>query len=43
MMLRTFALHDIPSSHIAAMERWYYRDHAPEIDTMSPDGRVKSR
>jgi len=30
-MLRSFALHDIPLEHIAAMERWYYRDHAPEI------------
>ncbi len=30
-MLRSFALHDIPVNHIAALERWYYRDHAPEI------------
>ena len=30
-MLRSFALHDIPVNHIAVMERWYYRDHAPEI------------
>jgi hypothetical protein len=30
-MLRSFALHDIPVNDIAAMERWYYRDHAPEI------------
>ena len=31
MMIRTFALHDVPVTNIAAMERWYYRDHAPEI------------
>ena len=31
VMLRSFALHDIPVNHIAALERWYYRDHAPEI------------
>lgn len=30
-MLRSFALHDIPIDHIASMERWYHRDHAPEI------------
>ena len=30
-MLRSFALHDVPVNHIAELERWYYRDHAPEI------------
>jgi hypothetical protein len=30
-MIKSFALHDVPINHIAAMERWYYRDHAPEI------------
>ena len=25
-------MHDIPMAHVAAMERWYYRDHAPEIN-----------
>ncbi len=30
-MLRSFALHDVPIDRIAALERWYYRDHAPEI------------
>jgi hypothetical protein len=30
-VIKSFALHDIPVNHIAAMERWYYRDHAPEI------------
>lgn len=30
-MIRSFALHDIPMDHVAGMERWYYRDHAPEI------------
>lgn len=30
-MLRSFALHDIPLNEIASLERWYYRDHAPEI------------
>ena len=30
-MLKSYALHDIPINHIASMERWYHRDHAPEI------------
>jgi hypothetical protein len=30
-MIKSIVLHDIPMSHIAAMERWYYKDHAPEI------------
>lgn len=30
-MIRSLALHDIPIDSIAAMERWYHRDHAPEI------------
>jgi len=30
-MIRSIVVHDIPMSRIAAMERWYYRDHAPEI------------
>jgi len=30
-MLRTVVLHDIPMNHVAAMERWYFRDHEPEI------------
>lgn len=30
-MIKSYALHDIPVNHIAAMERWYHRDHAPEI------------
>jgi hypothetical protein len=30
-MLRSFALHDVPVNHIAELERWYYRDHSPEI------------
>lgn len=31
-MIRSIVLHDIPISHVAAMERWYFRDHAPEIN-----------
>ncbi len=31
-MLKSVVIHDIPMSHIAAMERWYWRDHAPEIN-----------
>jgi hypothetical protein len=31
-MLKSVVVHDIPINHIAAMERWYYRDHAPEIN-----------
>lgn len=30
-MVRSIVLHDIPISRIAAMERWYYKDHSPEI------------
>lgn len=30
-MIRSIVLHDIPISAIAAMERWYWRDHSPEI------------
>ena len=30
-MIRSLALHDVPINSIAAMERWYHRDHAPEI------------
>lgn len=30
-MIRSIVMHDIPMSQIAAMERWYYKDHAPEI------------
>ena len=31
-MLKSVVMHDIPMAHVAAMERWYYRDHAPEIN-----------
>lgn len=31
-MLKSVVMHDISMNHIAAMERWYYRDHAPEIN-----------
>jgi hypothetical protein len=31
-MIKSIVLHDIDMSQIAAMERWYYRDHAPEIN-----------
>lgn len=31
-MLKSIVVHDIPMSRIAAMERWYWRDHAPEIN-----------
>ncbi len=31
-MLKSAVMHDIPMDHVAAMERWYYRDHAPEIN-----------
>jgi len=31
-MLKSVVMHDIPINHIASMERWYYRDHAPEIN-----------
>ncbi len=30
-MIKSIVMHDIPMNHIAAMERWYFRDHAPEI------------
>ncbi len=31
-MLKSVVVHDIPMNAIAAMERWYWRDHAPEIN-----------
>jgi len=31
-MLKSVVVHDIAINHIAPMERWYYRDHAPEIN-----------
>lgn len=31
-MLKSVVVHDIPMNRIAAMERWYWRDHAPEIN-----------
>ena len=31
-MIKSIVVHDIPISHIAAMERWYYKAHAPEIN-----------
>jgi hypothetical protein len=30
-MIKSIVMHDIPMTHIAAMERWYWRDHSPEI------------
>jgi len=30
-MMKSIVIHDISMSDIAAMERWYFRDHAPEI------------
>jgi len=30
-MLKSVVVHDIPITQIAAMERWYYREHGPEI------------
>lgn len=30
-MKKSIVVHQIPMDHIAAMERWYYQDHAPEI------------
>jgi hypothetical protein len=30
-VLKSVVMHDIPLNHIAAMERWYWRDHGPEI------------
>jgi hypothetical protein len=29
--MKSIVIHDISMSDIAAMERWYFRDHAPEI------------
>lgn len=31
-MIKSVVMHDIPMAQIAAMERWYYREHAPEIN-----------
>lgn len=31
-MLKSVVVHDIPMGQVAAMERWYWRDHAPEIN-----------
>jgi hypothetical protein len=31
MMMRSLVVHDIPISHVAAMERWYFREHSPEV------------
>jgi len=31
-MIKSVVMHDIPIDHVAAMERWYYREHAPEIN-----------
>lgn len=31
-MIKSIVVHDIPINHVAAMERWYYKDHAPEIN-----------
>lgn len=31
-MIKSIVIHQIPMNHVAAMERWYYRDHAPEIN-----------
>jgi hypothetical protein len=30
-MIKSIVMHDIPMTHVAAMERWYYRDHSSEI------------
>ncbi len=30
-MLKSIVMHDIPIDSIATMERWYYKDHSPEI------------
>ena len=32
IMIKSIVMHDIPISHVAAMERWYFREHAPEIN-----------
>lgn len=31
-MLKSVVVHDIPMAQVAAMERWYWRDHGPEIN-----------
>jgi hypothetical protein len=31
-MIKSIVMHDIDMDHVAAMERWYYKDHAPEIN-----------
>jgi hypothetical protein len=31
-MLKSVVMHDIPMEHIAAMERWYWGEHGPEIN-----------
>ncbi|MCK6420793.1 MAG: hypothetical protein L6Q73_07780 [Aquabacterium sp.] len=31
-MLKSIVMHDIAMEHVAAMERWYWREHAPEIN-----------
>jgi hypothetical protein len=31
-MLQSVVMHDIPMNRVAAMERWYWREHAPEIN-----------
>lgn len=31
-MIKSIVMHHIPMSHVAAMERWYFREHAPEIN-----------
>lgn len=30
-MIKSIVMHDIPMTHIAAMERWYWKDHSAEI------------
>ncbi len=30
-LLKSIVMHDIPMDAIAAMERWYYKDHSPEV------------
>jgi hypothetical protein len=30
-LIKSIVMHDIPMTHIAAMERWYWRDHSSEI------------
>jgi hypothetical protein len=31
-MYKSVVMHDIPMNSVAAMERWYWREHAPEIN-----------